>query len=192
MKTSIIPVLVAVLSCPSVFGFNLVMMGRRKGAGNLKRSLDLIPESDKQMSSSNLKSLNQGRGQEITGVTLPAEGKVKGWEFGKNQQIACANVDGKYYAIQGKCPRCAFDLFKGDIVTDEAFGKDIPRLACPTCATTYSLRTGVHGPALKRKGLAGFVGGLTKTATINEAAVNAKCFVITRDFENGRVFCRDQ
>jgi len=49
-------------------------MGRRKGAGNLKRSLDLIPESDKKMSSSNIKRMNQGRGQEITGVTLPSEG----------------------------------------------------------------------------------------------------------------------
>lgn len=169
----------------------MVLMGRRKGAGNLKRSLDLIPESDKKMSSSNIKRMNQGRGQEITGVTLPSEGKVKGWEFGKDQQIACANVDGKYYAIQGKCPRCSFDLFKGDLVTDQAFGKDIPRLACPTCATTYSLRTGAYGPALKRTGLAAFVGGLTKTATINESAENAKCFVITRDFENGTVFCRD-
>lgn len=102
-------------------------------------------------------------------------GNVKGWAFGKDQQIACANVEGKFYAIQGKCPRCAFDLFKGDVVTDaEAFGKDVPRLACPTCATTYSLRTGAHGPALKRTGLAGFVGGLTKTATINDSSENAK------------------
>jgi len=168
----------------------MVMMGRPRG--NLKRSLDSEPEKEKKMTSGSLRSMNQGRGQEITGVTLPAEGNVKGWAFGKDQQIACANVEGKFYAIQGKCPRCAFDLFKGDVVTDaEAFGKDVPRLACPTCATTYSLRTGAHGPALKRTGLAGFVGGLTKTATINDSSENAKCFVITRDEDSGRVFCRD-
>lgn len=187
----LIAVLLFAASCPIVSAFNMVMMGRRRG-GNLKRSLDSAPESEKKMTSGSLRSLNQGRGQEITGVTLPAEGKVKGWAFGRDQQLACVNVGGKLYAIQGKCPRCAFDLFKGDVVTDEAFGKDIPRLACPTCATTYSLKTGKHGPALKRKGLAGFVGGLTITATINDAAEDAKCFVITRDPENGRVFCRDQ
>jgi len=172
----------------------MVMMGRQKG--NLKRSLDPSRDGEakrvKGSDRGSLRSLNQGRGQEITGVTLPAEGKVKGWAFGEDQQIACANVDNKFYAIQGKCPRCAFDLFKGDVVTnEEAFGKDVPRLACPTCGTTYSLRTGKHGPALKRGGLAGFVNGLTKTSTMNDASVDAKSFVITRDEESGRVFCRD-
>jgi len=122
---------------------------------------------------------------------LETEGNVKGWEFGAGQRIACANVDGNLYAIQGDCPRCAFDLYKGDIVTDEAFG-DLPRLACPTCATTFSLKTGKHGPALKRSGLAGFVGGLAKTATINEASADAKAFVITRDQESGRVYMKER
>ena len=117
---------------------------------------------------------------------------MKGWQFGEKKRLACANVDGKYYAIQGDCPRCAFDLYNGDIVTDEAFGSDLPRLACPTCATTFSLKDGTHGPALKRTGLAGFVGGLAKTATVSDAAADAMAYVITIDEESGRVFCRDR
>ena len=47
--------------------FHIVMMGRaRRGKGDLKRSLD--------GGTVNSKSLNQGKGQEITGVTLPADG----------------------------------------------------------------------------------------------------------------------
>lgn len=184
--------LLVVLSLSSrTDAFTLVMMGSRRGKGNLKRSLDPSTMGDKSGPMS-VKSLNQGRGQEITGVTLPSEGKIKGWEFGEKQRIACANVDGKFYAVDGTCPRCAFDLFKGTIVTDEAFGPDIPRVACPTCATTYSLRTGKHGPALKRTGLAGFVGGLAKTATIDDASKDAKAFIITREEETGRVFCRER
>eukprot|EP00568_Trieres_chinensis_P010560 CAMPEP_0183306904 /NCGR_PEP_ID=MMETSP0160_2-20130417/15289_1 /TAXON_ID=2839 ORGANISM="Odontella Sinensis, Strain Grunow 1884" /NCGR_SAMPLE_ID=MMETSP0160_2 /ASSEMBLY_ACC=CAM_ASM_000250 /LENGTH=178 /DNA_ID=CAMNT_0025470383 /DNA_START=129 /DNA_END=665 /DNA_ORIENTATION=- len=170
---------------------NLVMMGSRRGKGNLKRSLDpsTLGDSAKEPSP---KSLNQGRGQEITGVTLPADGKIKGWEFGNNQRMACANVDGKFYAVQGACPRCAFDLFRGTIVTDEAFGPDVPRVACPTCATTFSLRTGTHGPPLKQKGLAAFVGNLAKTATIDDASKDAKAYIITRDEETGQVFCKER
>ncbi len=153
------------------------------------------PTSKKKLGKTNpekskIASLNQGRGQEITGVTLPAEGNVKGWEFGKGQSITCANVEGNFYAIQGDCPRCAFDLYKGDLINDEAFG-DLPRIACPTCATTFSLKSGAHGPALKRTGLAGFVGGLAKTATVNDAMKDAKAFVITRD-EDGRVFMKER
>mmetsp|Transcript_32080 Transcript_32080/g.96141 ORF Transcript_32080/g.96141 Transcript_32080/m.96141 type:complete len:196 (-) Transcript_32080:202-789(-) len=181
----------AILSLSSrTDAFSLVMMGSRRGKGNLKRSLDPSTMGDKSRPMS-VKSLNQGRGQEITGVTLPAEGKIKGWEFGENQVMACANVDGKFYAIEGTCPRCGFDLYKGTVVTDEAFGPDLPRVACPTCSTTFSLRTGKHGPALKRTGLAGFVGGLAKTATSNDASKDAKAFGITRDEETGQVFCKE-
>ena len=111
--------------------------------------------------------------------------------FGAGQSVACANVDGKFYAIQGTCPRCAFDLYRGQIITDQAFS-DLPRLACPTCATTFGLRTGARGPAMKRTGLAGFVGGLAKTATINDASADAKAFMITRDEESGRVFMKER
>lgn len=49
--------------------FSIVMMARR-GKGNLKKGLDDAPKQ-----SSSVSNLNQGKGQEITGVTLPTEGK---------------------------------------------------------------------------------------------------------------------
>lgn len=57
-------------------GFQLVMMGARRGKGiGLKRSLDSTTVGDKKSTQGNAaKALNQGRGQEITGVTLPANG----------------------------------------------------------------------------------------------------------------------
>lgn len=104
--------------------------------------------------------------------------------------MACANIDGSYYAIQGDCPRCGFDLFKGDLIAkDEAF-EDLPRIACPTCATTFSLSTGKHGPALKRSGLQGFVTGLAKQSTLNNDVKDAKAFRITVDDDDGKVYCR--
>lgn len=122
-------------------------------------------------------------------------GSVKGWEFGKNQRLACANVDGEFFVVQGECPRCAFDLYKGEIVTDPAFGdnpNDLPRIACPTCATTFSLRDGKHGPALKRSGLGGFVAGLAKTATIDDASRDAKAFALTVEEETSRVYLKEK
>lgn len=47
-----------------------------------------------------------------------APGKIKGWAFGDDKTIACANVDGTFYAVDGRCPRCAFDLYKGKLLTD--------------------------------------------------------------------------
>jgi nitrite reductase/ring-hydroxylating ferredoxin subunit len=172
------------VSCmtPVVHCFNLVMMGRR-GQGNLKKSLAGESVSSKKSSA------NPGKKQEITGVTLPAEGKIKGWEFGDKVTMACANVDGKFYAIQGDCPRCAFDLYLGDLIADDPAWEELPRVACPTCATTYSMVSGKYGPPLKRKGLAGFVGGLAKSATAGDKPQDAEAFQITLD-EEGRVFCR--
>jgi nitrite reductase/ring-hydroxylating ferredoxin subunit len=103
--------------------------------------------------------------------------------------MACANVGGKLYALQGDCPRCAFDLWKGDLICDDPAWEDLPRVACPTCSITFSFTSGKYGPPLKRKGLAGFVGGLTKSATAGEAAKDAEAFQITQD-EDGRVYCR--
>ena len=117
-------------------------------------------------------------------------GTLKGWEFGGNVQIACANVAGELFAIQGDCPRCAFDLYKGDLITDSVAWDDVPRVACPTCSTTFGLRSGKHGPPLKRSGLSAFVGNLAMTATKGEENKDARVFKITRD-EDGRVFCRD-
>eukprot|EP00550_Attheya_septentrionalis_P012684 CAMPEP_0198302820 /NCGR_PEP_ID=MMETSP1449-20131203/56564_1 /TAXON_ID=420275 /ORGANISM="Attheya septentrionalis, Strain CCMP2084" /LENGTH=201 /DNA_ID=CAMNT_0044005289 /DNA_START=42 /DNA_END=647 /DNA_ORIENTATION=- len=166
--------------------FTLVMMGRRRGKVGDKKLTS-------QKQSSPIKSLNGGKGQEITGVSLPAEGTVKGWQFGNDQKMACVNVEGTYYALQADCPRCAFDLFKGTVVTDEAFAaSEMPRLACPTCSTTYGLKTGTHGPALKRTGLSGFVGGLAKTATVDSSSKDAKAYTITCDPSDGRVFCRER
>ena len=118
-------------------------------------------------------------------------GKIKGWEFGEKVTLACANVGGRFYALQGDCPRCAFDLWKGDLIVDDPAFEDLPRVACPTCSTTFSLETGKYGPALKRTGLAGLVGNLAKSATAGEAAKDAKAFLISID-EDGRVFCREK
>lgn len=164
-------------------------MGNRRGKGNLKRSLDPNNVGDK--ASKGVNSINGGRGQEITGVSLPAEGKFKGWAFGDDKTIACANVGGKFFAVEGTCPRCAFDLFKGKLLVDnDVWGED-PVVSCPTCAITYNLRDGTHGPELKREGLAGFVGYWTKTATANQALRNVPAYIITRDMGTGQVFCKE-
>jgi nitrite reductase/ring-hydroxylating ferredoxin subunit len=170
------------LSCPHADSFSLVMMGARRGKGDLKRSLD--PNSKQSGSTNRL-------GQEITGVTLPAANSLRGWEFGDGVNMVCANVGGKYLAVQGNCPRCAFDLWRGDLIVDDPGFKDLPAIACPTCATTYSLVTGKHGPPLKRNGLQAFTTNLAKTATNTDAYKDAKAFRITRDEEDGRVFCKE-
>jgi nitrite reductase/ring-hydroxylating ferredoxin subunit len=90
----------------------------------------------------------------------------------------CCNVNGFYFAIQGECPRCAFDLWKGDLITNDEAWEDLPRVACPTCATTYSMRSGTYGPPIKRSGLQGFVSGLAKSATAQEANKSAKSYIV--------------
>lgn len=172
-----------------VEGFSFVLMGRRP-KGDLKRALSGNDGQSKRRGKGDpAAAMNGGKGQEITGVTLPAEGTIKGWQFGDNKVMACANVGGKFFAVQGDCPRCSFDLWKGDLIADDPAWEDTPRVACPTCATTFSLKSGLYGPPLKRTGLAGFVGGLAKTATANQLK-NADAFIITMDDETGRVFCR--
>jgi nitrite reductase/ring-hydroxylating ferredoxin subunit len=187
MEVRLISFLCFLVIAHQVESFQLVMMGRRAvGKGNLKKSLSGESVSKKKGNSVN--SLNQGKGQEITGVTLPADGAIKGWEFGEGQQMACANVDGTFYAIQGDCPRCAFDLWKGDLIANDPAWEELPRVACPTCSTTYSFVSGKCGPPIKRTGLAAFVGKLAKTATAAENLKNAEAFQITQD-EEGRVYC---
>jgi nitrite reductase/ring-hydroxylating ferredoxin subunit len=180
---SLLQLCVFLLSCQHTDSFTLVMMGARRGKGDLGRD----PNSKQSMGSKN-------KGQEITGVTLPAVGGIRGWEFGEGVQMVCANVGGKYMAIQGNCPRCAFDLWKGDLIVDDPGFKDseLPIIACPTCATTYSMVTGKHGPPLKRTGLQAFTTGLAKSATNTDAYKDAKAFRITRDDEDGRVFCKER
>lgn len=104
--------------------------------------------------------------------------------------MACANVDGNFYAVQGDCPRCGFDLWKGTLISDDPAFDDTPRIACPTCATTFSLTSGQHGPAIKRTGMQGFVTGLAKQATVDNEMKDAKAYRITVDDENGKVYCR--
>eukprot|EP01082_Thalassiosira_pseudonana_P010465 g9333.t1 g9333 contig36:354801-355707(+) len=176
----------------NVSGFTLIMMGSRRGKGNLKRSLDPSSVGDKGVGGAgNVKSINGGRGQEITGVSLPEKGTIKGWAFGGDKTIACANVGGKYYAVDGACPRCAFDLFKGKLLVDkDVWGAD-PVVACPTCSTTYSFKTGKFGPEYKQTGLAGFVNTWAKTATVNAASRDVGAYVITQDRETGKVYCRE-
>lgn len=177
------------LIATTVNSFSLLMMVKR-GKGSLKKTLSGENSVSKKKGNS-INSLNQGKGQEITGVTLPAPGMIKGWEFGEKVTIACANVDGRFYAVQGDCPRCAFDLWKGDLIADDPAWKELPRVACPTCATTYSMATGRYGPPLKRTGLAGFVGNLAKTATQGEKPKDVQAFIITQD-DDGRVYCRQK
>jgi nitrite reductase/ring-hydroxylating ferredoxin subunit len=101
-------------------------------------------------------------------------------------------VDGKYLAVDGRCPRCGFDLYKGKLLDDADVWGPEPHVACPTCAATYSLRTGKFGPEYKATGLAGFVNTWAKTATIGNASKNALAFVITRDEGTGKVYCRER
>jgi nitrite reductase/ring-hydroxylating ferredoxin subunit len=125
-------------------------------------------------------------------VIPTTEGKIRGWAFGGGRSVACANVDGKYLAVDGICPRCGFDLYRGKILDDaEVWGPE-PHVACPTCAATYSLKTGFFGPEYKATGLAGFVNTWAKAATIGNAMKNVQAFIITKDDETGKVYYREQ
>lgn len=69
----IVSVIIVVFCCSQnvANSFPIVLMGgARRGKGALKRSL----ESDTQQGKPTVKSVNKGKGQEITGVTIPAEG----------------------------------------------------------------------------------------------------------------------
>lgn len=167
----------------------MIMMAR--GRGNLKRELNdkgVRSKKKKGISQDPINSLNEGKGQEITGVTLPAMGTIKGWEFGERKSMVCTNVDGTFFAIQGDCPRCSFDLWKGELINNDPGFEDLPRVACPTCATTFSLKSGKYGPPLLFKGLSGFVSGLARSSTAGEKTKNADAFQISIDSDTGRVF----
>jgi nitrite reductase/ring-hydroxylating ferredoxin subunit len=178
---------------PSVSALQLVMMGARRN----KVPLNRILEDDSSSSFSNKRSINSGKGQEITGVTLPANGQLKGWEFGEQQRLVCANVgNSRYYALQGNCPRCGFDLWKGELLlenTATATNKDVerPSVACPTCRTTYSLRTGKPGPALAKPGWQVVMGQLAQTATVGKGQQPARVYRITCDDDTRKVYLRE-
>lgn len=117
------------------------------------------------------------------------QGELKGWELADGSRLVCCLVDGDYFALQGECPRCAFDLWKGDLIASDDAWDDLPRVACPTCSTTFSMSSGMYGPPLKRSGLQAFVTGLAKSATSQEASKSAKAYKINVD-KDGRIFCR--
>ena len=130
------------------------------------------------------------KGQELKGVTLPAANKVKGWEFGDNKKMACFNVDDNYYAVDGICSRCGFDLWKGKVLSDvDVWGPD-PVVACPTCSTTYNIKSGVPGPPMKKEGWFGFVNDLAQTATTKEAGKPVTAYAITVD-EDDKIYIRE-
>lgn len=120
------------------------------------------------------------------------KGKIRGWAFGDGKTVCSANVNGEYFALDGACPRCGFDLFKGKLLDDRDVWGPEPVVACPTCSTTYSLKTGKYGPPYKNKGLSGFVNGWAQTATSANAFKDVQAFVITNDEESGKVFCRER
>lgn len=99
-------VALALLSIVVVDGFNVVYMAKRGGKGGLKRTLEDSPRVIKKKKDSGTDTPNR-RVQEITGVTLPAEGEVRGWELGDGVRLACANVQGTYYAVQ--VSQCVFE-----------------------------------------------------------------------------------
>ena len=41
----------------------------------------------------------------INRTCLVNSGKIKGWEFGNNSRMVCANVGDRLYALEGQCPR---------------------------------------------------------------------------------------
>eukprot|EP00587_Corethron_hystrix_P011039 CAMPEP_0113296974 /NCGR_PEP_ID=MMETSP0010_2-20120614/32_1 /TAXON_ID=216773 ORGANISM="Corethron hystrix, Strain 308" /NCGR_SAMPLE_ID=MMETSP0010_2 /ASSEMBLY_ACC=CAM_ASM_000155 /LENGTH=201 /DNA_ID=CAMNT_0000149791 /DNA_START=69 /DNA_END=674 /DNA_ORIENTATION=+ /assembly_acc=CAM_ASM_000155 len=169
-----------------------MMAGRRSSrkGGGIKKELRELQNGSSKGKDVNIKSLNKGKGQEITGVTLPKEGEIKGWQFGDGATLACTNIFGSYYALSGSCPRCAFDLYRGkNLVNDPAW--DEPSVACPTCSTTYSWRDGRVGATMKQKGIAGFVGDLAQSATVANSGKDATSFAITVDYE-GKVYCRQR
>lgn len=180
------------ISIHVVNSFTLVMMGTKRRGG--KNPSDLKRILNDQDDTSN-KSINRGKGQVVTGVTLPDDGELKGWEFGNDTKIVCGNIgNNQYYAIQGNCPRCGFDLWKGSLLIDDSGweSNELPRVACPTCSTTFHMKTGIAGSPLKRTGLSGFVSGLAQTATSQTSNQNAKAFMITVEDNDDKIYCRER
>ena len=54
------------------------------------------------------------------------------------------------------------------------------------------MKTGKFGPEYKVNGLAGFVNTWAKTATVNNASQDVPAYIITRDEQTGKVYCRDR
>lgn len=134
---------------------NVVMMSSRKGA--LGRRMEE----------------NSSMWTAVSGITLPEKDRsMKAWELdlnGEALKLTAIRVSGRLFCLEGACSRCSFDLWRGTIIPPDERGTG-GKVACPLCGTTYSLNSGVAGAPLERKGLNGWLGGLTQTATIGNAA----------------------
>lgn len=101
----------------------------------------------------------------IPGITAPGEKKLKGWALevggGTTLPLCATTVNGKLYAMEGECSRCNWGLERGELrgsVSGDA------AIACALCGQTYSVVTGEPGPVVEKKGAAGWVGGLARSA----------------------------
>mmetsp|Transcript_59084 Transcript_59084/g.163213 ORF Transcript_59084/g.163213 Transcript_59084/m.163213 type:complete len:213 (-) Transcript_59084:296-934(-) len=107
----------------------------------------------------------------VNGVSIPQPGKIKAWALplgagGKEKILTCVNYASDLHVFDSSCTKCAWDMWKGDVVPTE----NEPRIACPLCGTTYVLSSGEPRAALKREGFQGWVGGLARTSTAAEQA----------------------
>ncbi|GMH94746.1 hypothetical protein TrST_g3360 [Triparma strigata] len=192
----------ALLSFSSAFQFNQIttqttssttssttLFGtRRRSTNKPKKNKDILPSDDgfpnPQIKGPELlpKSANKGRGLEVTGVTLPtADSPITGWIVGTDTKVAVANINDVYYGLQGACPRCGFDLFRGTATTSPN-----PKISCPTCRTSYNAASGQPDGELKGD----FTSNLARLATTDKSKNAAKAFSIT--VKDGRVFVRDR
>ncbi len=75
MRGVLLHLLMLLSTCAVTMSFTLTMMGARRGKGKLKSGLDDTSSKKSISKKSQVStSLNQGKGQEITGVTLPSPG----------------------------------------------------------------------------------------------------------------------
>ncbi|CAM9101268.1 unnamed protein product [Phaeothamnion confervicola] len=128
------------------------------------------------------------------GISLPAnDGDLKAWELdlsggpgGKKEPVKIAAIRhaGSYHAMDAMCSKCGWELWRGEVVTTggdsaadvESAAAAAASVACPLCGTTYGLMDGRVGAPVKRAGLAGWVGGLARQATVQEAATPARIY----------------
>jgi flagellar biosynthesis component FlhA len=74
---STLVVLGFICTIPPASSFSLLMMGTRRGKGGMKIDVSSSSSKSTKSAKSQIASLNNGRGQEITGVSLPAPGKLE-------------------------------------------------------------------------------------------------------------------
>lgn len=99
---------------------------------------------------------------EISGISLPRKDReIKAWDLNIGSQrkvLVAARSGDKIFVLDGECSKCAWDMWKGQVVSGE-------RIACPLCGSCYSLANGDPQGSVQRSGFSGFVGGLANQAT---------------------------